>query len=327
MAEAEKKPDEAAADGAEAPVGEPPVNWKKVVDDGHAGAHGGAWKIALADMMTAMMAFFLLMWLLGSTDADSRQGIAEYFQPSTRREPALGEAAGSNGMLGGASIIDPEGIPGPPTQAQLIERPTPKTEAGPGEDQGTSEKDNPKISKYGENITEQMKQQIAEQAKREKLDKLEQEIKENLSKNPQLSDLQNQVNVIRERDGLRVEIIDKANFSMFGSGNASMSTKAAALIGEVAKSVANMPNKLSVKGHTDSSPFPEGSERTNWSLSIERAEATRRMLEKAGMSSSRFERIEGVADTAPFNAADPNDPRNRRISITVLYTDPPAAGR
>ena len=326
MAEAEKKPDEAAADGAEAPVVEPPVKWKKVVDDGHAGAHGGAWKIALADMMTAMMAFFLLMWLLGSTDADSRQGIAEYFQPSTRREPALGEAAGSNGMLGGASIIDPEGIPGPPTQAQLIERPTPKTEAGPGEDQGTSEKDNPKISKYGENITEQMKQQIAEQAKREKLDKLEQ-IKENLSKNPQLSDLQNQVNVIRERDGLRVEIIDKANFSMFGSGNASMSTKAAALIGEVAKSVANMPNKLSVKGHTDSSPFPEGSERTNWSLSIERAEATRRMLEKAGMSSSRFERIEGVADTAPFNAADPNDPRNRRISITVLYTDPPAAGR
>ena len=139
MAEAEKKPDEAAADGAEAPVVEPPVKWKKVVDDGHAGAHGGAWIIALADMMTAMMAFFLLMWLLGSTDADSRQGIAEYFQPSTRREPALGEAAGSNGMLGGASIIDPEGIPGPPTQAQLIERPTPKTEAGPGEDQGTSE--------------------------------------------------------------------------------------------------------------------------------------------------------------------------------------------
>jgi chemotaxis protein MotB len=106
-----------------------------------------------------------------------------------------------------------------------------------------------------------------------------------------------------------------------------MSPKATALISEVAKSVANMPNKLSVKGHTDSSPFPVGSERTNWSLSIERAEATRRMLEKAGMSSSRFERIEGVADTAPFNAADPNDPRNRRISITVLYTDPPAAGR
>ena len=324
MADADPKTDENGAEVEAVPV-EPIIKWKKVVDEGHAGAHGGAWKIALADMMTAMMAFFLLMWLLGSTDQDSRQGIAEYFQPSTRREPALGEAAGSNGMLGGSSVVDPEGVPGPPTQTQLIERPTPRTEAGPGEDQGPSEKDNPKVSKYGENISEQMKQQIAEQAKREKLDKLEQDIKENLSKNPQLSDLQNQVNVIRERDGLRVEIIDKANFSMFGSGNASMSPRAAALISEVAKSVASMPNKLSVKGHTDSSPFPEDSERTNWSLSIERAEATRRMLEKAGMPSSRFERIEGVADTAPFNPKDVNDPRNRRISITVLYSDPPAA--
>jgi chemotaxis protein MotB len=323
MADVDQKP----ADGEEAPPPEIPIKWKKVVEEGHAGAHGGAWKIALADMMTAMMAFFLLMWLLGSTDANERQGIADYFQESNRHEPALGEAAGSNGMLSGASIIDTDGIPGPPTQTQLIELPTPRTEAGPGPDQGTSEKDNPKISKYGENISEQMKQQIAEQAKREKLDKLEQEIKENLSKNPQLSDVQNQVNVIRERDGLRVEIIDKANFSMFLSGNASMSAKAAALINEVAKSVAGMPNKLSVKGHTDSSPFLEGSERTNWSLSVERAEATRRMLEKAGMSSSRFERIEGVADTQPFNPADPNDPRNRRISITVLYNAPPAAGR
>ena len=142
-----------------------------------------------------------------------------------------------------------------------------------------------------------------------------------------LSDLQNQVNFIRERDGLRVEILDKANFSMFGSGGAAMSPRAAALINEVAKSVAGMPNKMSVKGHTDSAPFPEGSERTNWSLSIERAEATRRMLEKAGMPSSRFERIEGVADTAPFNPKDPADPRNRRISITVLYNDPPLSAR
>ena len=335
MAEEEKKPEDQPAEGApvaeappaEAPAGEPPVIWKKVVEEGHAGAHGGAWKIALADMMTAMMAFFLLMWLLGSTSEDQRQGIAEYFQPSDRREAALGQTAGSNGMLGGVSVIDPEGIPGPPKQAQIIESVTPRTEAGPGEDQGSSEKDKPKISKYGENLTEEQKQQIAEQAKREKLDQLEQDIREKLQQNPQLSDLQNQVNFIRERDGLRVEIIDKANFSMFGSGTANMSQRASALINEVAKSVATMPNKLSVKGHTDSTPFPAGSERTNWSLSIERAEATRRMLEKAGMPSSRFERVEGVADTAPFNPKDPSDPRNRRISITVLYNDPPVTSR
>jgi len=84
-----------------------------------------------------------------------------------------------------------------------------------------------------------------------------------------------------------------------------------------------MPNKLAVKGHTDSSPFPKGSERTNWSLSIERSEATRRMLEQGGIGSGRIVRIEGVADTAPFNPQNPADPRNRRISITVLYNDPP----
>ena len=334
MADEDKQPEDQAAEGApaveapaEAPAAEPPVIWKKVVEEGHAGAHGGAWKIALADMMTAMMAFFLLMWLLGSTSEDQRQGIAEYFQPSDRREAAAGQTAGSNGMLGGVSVIDPEGIPGPPKQAQLLDPVTPRTEGGPGEEQGVSEKDKPKNSKYGENLTEEQKQQIAEQAKREKLDQLEQDIKEKLQQNPQLSDLQNQVNFIRERDGLRVEIIDKANFSMFGSGTANMSSRAGALINEVAKSVAGMPNKLSVKGHTDSTPFPNGSERTNWSLSIERAEATRRMLEKAGMPSTRFERIEGVADTAPFNPKDPSDPRNRRISITVLYNDPPMSAR
>ncbi len=112
---------------------------------------------------------------------------------------------------------------------------------------------------------------------------------------------------------------------MFGSGNASMQPRAKQLINEVTKALAGMPNKMAVKGHTDSVPFPEGSERTNWSLSIERAEATRRMLEQGGVGTGRIARIEGVADTAPFNPNDKGDPRNRRISITVLYNDPPLA--
>jgi chemotaxis protein MotB len=138
-----------------------------------------------------------------------------------------------------------------------------------------------------------------------------------------LADLKNQVQFTREKTGLRIDIIDKANFSMFGNGNAAMDPRARALISEVTRSLANMPNKLAVKGHTDSTPFPEGSERTNWSLSIERSEATRRMLEQGGIGSGRIVRIEGVADTAPFNPQNPADPRNRRISITVLYNDPP----
>ena len=303
-------PDEEAAP----PAGPPIIVKKKKIDGDHAGAHGGAWKIALADMMTAMMAFFLLMWLLGATPEEQRQGIAEYFQPSDRKTSSEGETAGSNGMFGGTSVIDPESIPSEPTQNALMERVTPRTEAGPAEDQGSSPKDKSQDIKDPKNLTEEQKRQIAAEAENEKVDK-------RLSENAQLSDLRSQVNFVREKEGLRIEIIDKANFSMFGSGNAAIQGRAAALIREVTKSVANMPNKLAVKGHTDSMPFPEGSERSNWSLSIERAEATRRMMEQGGMESSRFARIEGVADTAPYNAGDPSDPRNRRISITVLYND------
>ncbi len=333
MADEEKKPeDEAvppapAAEGApaeDAPPPEPPIIWRKVEEDAHAGAHGGAWKIALADMMTAMMAFFLLMWLLGATPEDQRAGIAEYFQPTDLKASGMGETSGSNGMFGGRSIIDPESMPSDPKQHALIERVTPKSEGGQGEDRGTSPDDKPN-PKYGKNLTEEEKQKIAEQAEREKLDKLEQEITENLSMSRQLSDLKNQVQFTREKDGLRIDIIDKANFSMFGSGNASMDKRAQQLINEVTKSLANMPNKLAVKGHTDSTPFPDGSNRTNWSLSIERSEATRRMLEAGGIGQGRITRIEGVADTAPFNTQNPADPRNRRISITVLYNEPPLA--
>ncbi len=335
MAEAEVKPEEKPQDVPPAPEAgdtpaedaappQAPVIWKKVEEEGHAGAHGGAWKIALADMMTAMMAFFLLMWLLGATPEDQRAGIAEYFQPTELKTSGMGETSGSNGMFGGRSIIDPESMPSDPKQHSLMERVTPKSEAGPGDDRGSSPDDKPN-PKYGKNLTEEEKQKIAEQAEREKLDKLEQEITENLSMNRQLSDLKNQVTFTREKDGLRIDIIDKANFSMFGSGNASMDKRAQQLISEVTKSLADMPNKLAVKGHTDSSPFPEGSERTNWSLSIERSEATRRMLEVGGIGRGRITRIEGVADTAPFNTQNPADPRNRRISITVLYNDPPLA--
>lgn len=329
MAEEEVKavalPPEVEGEGEPA-APKPPVIFKKIEDDGHAGAHGGAWKIALADMMTAMMAFFLLMWLLGSTAEDQRQGIAEYFQPSEETTSNTGETGGSNGMFGGTSIIDPEGIPSTPAQSALMERLTPRSQAGPAEDFGNSADDKPIDGKSLDQLTEEQKRRIAAEAEKENVDKLEKKLEEQLSKNPQLSDLKNQVNFIREKEGLRIEIIDKANFSMFASGTAAMQGKAQMLIREVSKSLAGMPNKLSVKGHTDSVPFTDGSDRSNWALSIERAESTRRMMEQGGMNPTRFARIEGVADTAPFNARDPSDPRNRRISITVLYQDQPGLG-
>jgi chemotaxis protein MotB len=139
-----------------------------------------------------------------------------------------------------------------------------------------------------------------------------------MAKNPKLDKLKDQVQFARDKDGLRIEIIDKADFAMFGLGTTTMTPRAQALLGEVSKTLASMPNKVAIRGHTDSFQFANSDDRNNWSLSAERAEETRKIIEKKGIPGNRFAKIEGVADTAPYNPSDPKDPRNRRISITVL---------
>jgi len=305
-----------AADAAPAPV----IVIKKIIDDGHGGAHGGAWKIALADMMTAMMAFFLLMWLLGASNADQRKSIADYFKPTSQSLVAIGQLAGSNGILGGRSIIDPDGFPFAAKQTALLERLTPRSEGGPNPstDPG-QENENPYSDP--DKLTPEQKKEVAAAKEKADFEKLEKEIEQKLSENKKLQDLKDQVSVTRDKQGLRIEIIDKADFAMFPSGSMSMQGKASNLIAEIAASLAEMPNKVAIRGHTDSVPFQNKEGRNNWSLSAERAEATRQILEKNGIKESRFARIEGVADTDPFNPKDPRDPRNRRMSITVLYQD------
>ncbi len=300
---------EAPAEGA-APAEEPvrPIIRKIIVEDGHGGAHGGAWKIALADMMTAMMAFFLLMWLLGASNEDQRKSVADYFRPSSHSQIQFGELAGSNGLLGGRSVIDPDGFPFTAKQTALLERLTPESEGGTQE--GETGQDGKGQGGQGE--SGKAKQD------RENFEKLEKDLKEKLSENKQLKSMQDQVNITREKDGLRIEIIDKADYSMFRLGTNQLDPKAAQLLAEVAKSIKDLPNKVAIRGHTDSLGFAADSGRNNWTLSTERADATRQLMQGAGVGYQRFQRIEGVADTAPFVPANPADPRNRRVSITVL---------
>jgi chemotaxis protein MotB len=295
-----------------------PIIVKKIMDDGHGGAHGGAWKIALADMMTAMMAFFLLMWLLGASNADQRKSIADYFRPTSHSNVTMGKLAGSDGMLGGRSVIDPDGFPFASKQTAAMERVTPRSQGGPTENDpspNSEERNNP------ESLTEAEKKQIAEQKDKADFDKLEKEVKESLAKNPRLENLTDQVKFVREKEGLRIEIIDKADFAMFGLGTTQLTPKAQVLLNEVAKSMTKMDNKLAIRGHTDSVAFANTDGRNNWSLSAERAEETRKIIGKKGVPENRFAKIEGVADSAPYNPNDPKDPRNRRISITVMYKD------
>jgi len=279
MAEAETQPAEGAPAEAPADAAPPlqPIIIKKVFEeDGHAGAHGGAWKIALADMMTA--------------------------------------------------IIDPDGFPFSAKQTAMLERLTPQAQGGPAESFGSSQeennKDGPSDQDPGKPSGSGQGQgtggSASQKQDKDNFDKLEKDLKQKLSESKQFEKIKDQVSITRDSEGMRIEVIDKANFSMFSSGTADMGGQAAALMSEVAKSLKPLPNKLAIRGHTDSTGFAPDSMRNNWTLSTERADATRQLMQGAGIGSNRFTKIEGVADTAPFIPNNPADPRNRRVSITVL---------
>ena len=291
-----------------------PIIVKKIIDEGHAGAHGGAWKIALADMMTAMMAFFLLMWLLGATNADQRKSIADYFKPTSLTKSAItvNNTSGSTGLMGGQSIIDETALPLAAAQTSLFQVLQPR--------ENTGSKDSDKDKEKSDALSQEEKARIASESDKSNFEKLEKELKEKLSQNSELAKLKENVVFSREKDGLRIEIIDKADFSMFGLGNTQLTNKSLALIEEISRSLAVMPNSMRVRGHTDALAFA-GTGRNNWSLSAERADITRQIMIRKGVEESKITRIEGVADKEPFVASDPLDSRNRRISVTVQYRE------
>jgi chemotaxis protein MotB len=236
----------------------------------------------------------------------------------------MGALAGSNGIMGGRSIIDPDGFPYTAKQTAPMERLTPKSEGGPTENDPSPNSENARDNDAksqnqspGSGEGEGGGTGTGQGGEKAKMDEMEKDVKEALASNPALEQLQGQVQFVRDKDGLRIEVIDKADFSMFPLGTTKLQPKAQALIGEIAKSLAGMPNKIAVRGHTDATPFANKEGRNNWLLSVERAEATRSVLEKNGIKQDRFVQIEGVADTVPYNTNDPKDARNRRMSITI----------
>lgn len=273
------------------PLPEPEVMVKKLRPKAHAAHHGGAWKVAYADFVTAMMAFFLLMWLLGATNEDQRKGIADYFAPTVMQSDKSG---GSNGVLAGRSLEEPDGIAPHARRAGL--QPIAPYQTANGARAPAPADDG-------------------------QLRKVESEIRKRIERDPGLNALQGQVRFVQTREGLRIELIDKADYSMFGSGTAAMDPRARKLLGVVAEVIRPLPQKLAIRGHTDSRPYaaPDGAlGANNWTLSSGRAELTRRELARAGIADSRFARLEGVADTEPMFPEDPMDPRNRRMSVTLL---------
>ena len=269
----------------------------------HAAHHGGAWKIAYADFVTAMMAFFLLLWIIGATTETQRKGIADYFTPTVIQKKNSG---GSNGVMGGRSLTDKEGVA--PHATVHGQRPSPMDGGGgaPAEIVSAPEKGSGPGNRR--------------RADEERFTKVEKIVSARLAGDPTLKGLKGQIRFVRTRDGLRIDIVERADFSMFALGTSVLTPEAIALIRTVARAVTDTPNRLTVRGHTDALAYDDGVS-SNWTLSSARADATRRALESGGIVSARFRRIEGVAATDPFNPKDPLDPRNRRISVTLLYRD------
>tara|TARA_R110000772_G_scaffold221912_1_gene332296 strand:- start:596 stop:1489 length:894 start_codon:yes stop_codon:yes gene_type:complete len=284
-----------------------PIIVKKVKKGGH-GHHGGAWKVAYADFVTAMMAFFLLLWLLNVTTTEQKEGLSDYFAPTT----ASISQSGAGGMLGGQSMqtegsrISDLGVPSvvssitPPEQGQKNEGKDAR-EARELEEAELLEK----LRKIEEMSFEQARDQI----------------RQAINKDPELSGLQDNIIIDMTPEGLRIQIVDQFNESMFESGSSTITPKIKGLVGMIAKSIEELPNSLSISGHTDSASF-NGGTYSNWELSSDRANASRRALLDAGLDPERIEKVAGRADTDPMIRDDPSNPGNRRISIILLRETP-----
>ena len=269
-----------------------PIIVKKVtiVEGGH---HGGAWKVAYADFVTAMMAFFLLLWLLGATEEKQRKGIADYFTPTLVK--LRKESAGSNGLLGGASLTDPDNYPN--RQGQTGSRTLTITRDATGGPTSTGS---------------------GSDSDARKLQEIQEKIQKKLAQRRQTKQLARQVRVMRAPEGIRIDLMDDADFSMFELGTTILTKPARELLGVMSETLKEEMAPLIVRGHTDSLPWRGGVKTNNWSLSAGRAEATRQALVLGGVTQNRFARIEGVADTEPLVTDNPADPRNRRISLLLL---------
>lgn len=275
----------------------------KKADSAH---HGGAWKVAYADFVTAMMAFFLLLWLLNVTTKDQKDAISSYFKPA---DPMISEStSGAGGVMGGQTMseegamtndnnpIAPDGIPA----------------EGAGKEQGEEG------SETGSRISEKEIDQEMERRDQQAFREAEEKIRQAMESVPDLKDLSQNLMIDMTSEGLRIQIVDQEGKPMFELGSAKPLPQAEKLLRLVAQVVRDLPNKLSIRGHTDSKPYGRDVTYGNWELSADRANASRRVILGNGLESVRIENIQGKSDTEHLIPNAPNDARNRRISIILM---------
>jgi chemotaxis protein MotB len=279
---------------------------KKVVGGGH---HGGAWKVAYADFVTAMMAFFLLMWLLNTTSPEQKQGIADYFAPAS----ISSSTSGSGGILGGTSLGD-DGAKAD-GKMSVIQQMAPEAPT--------------ETDKDGQSTAAASLDSASEQALRDALAKKEQDsfasasqsLRQSLQEMPELAELSKQIIIDQTPEGLRIQLIDQEGRSMFKENSREPNDRARILLRAIAKVINQLPNRLTVSGHTSASSAGKRAD-SDWSLSASRADASRQVLRAAGVDEDRIYQVSGKANSEPLYADDPTLPGNRRISIVLLREKP-----
>lgn len=327
-------------------------------ESGEHGHHGGAWKVAYADFVTAMMAFFLLMWLLNATTEEQRRGLADYFAPtnllarsvSGSGAPFGGQTPNDQGnqtSTTGALTIQPGQQPvvldieeddtdtparpmtrreGPEGREEaedprLVVATPPGAHSGPEPPRGgPSDQPAPEARPDARTdaLTETALRRELARREREAFEQTAEQIREAVAADPALADLARQLLVEQTPEGLRIQLVDAEGLPMFALGGAAPNERARALLARVAQAALRLSNPIYIEGHTDSTPFRGGAGRSNWDLSAERANMTRRLLVEAGLPEERIRSVSGRADREPLLPADTAAPANRRVSITLL---------
>ena len=339
---------------------------KKVEEGGH-GHHGGAWKVAYADFVTAMMAFFLLMWLLNATTEEQRRGLADYFAPTNafgRSQSGSGDPFGGSTQHQTAQMSQDAGAitirrgPLPVLPDVEIEddsttpaRPVFFRDATEGEDEEndprtvrTARADAPpgdqdpraRLAEHAPHGASDAPGQgsdartlsdaelRAEHGRRERaaFERAAEDIRRAVAADPVLAELSQQLLIEQTPEGLRIQLLDTERQPMFALGGAAPNDRARQLIARVAQVAQRLPNPIAITGHTDATPFRGGGERTNWDLSADRANATRRLLSDAGLPEARIRSVAGYAERQPLLPEAPTAAANRRVAITLLREAP-----
>ena len=297
---------------------------KKIKKGGHAAHHGGAWKVAYADFVTAMMAFFLLLWLLNVTTDVQKRGIADYFDPTLTSK----STSGAGGVLGGQTIGKPGSEETALTQPsfgvnatslrQPINGNDTDDDGGTNSDQDSDNAAPPiKTDKPQKLTADEFQKQLAEH-EQQRFEEAKEALEQAVREVPELRALANNLLIDETSEGLRIQIVDQDKTPMYPLGSAEMLEPSKKLIALVTQVIQKLPNKISITGHTDSTQYALSAKYTNWELSADRANASRRQFLADGLQGSRIDRVGGVADQDPLDKVDPSAPANRRISIILL---------